>query len=269
MKISRGRALTALALTFTLTVGEALRSHGYQTFYSGKWHLGGPGYLPQDQGFEVVVDDASLGSPGKDPLVGDRLTESALKFLDARDAARPFFRSDDPLQASGTGAREVVVLLDQSYSMAYGDRWERARTAAREALNGLGPSDRGSVVLFSSNAEINTLVFNAGLLNAPQSATNPVPCVALPCPIAVAVTNGPAEAIQHLNSDFGLFVQDTWTMDRLTLNFGGRYDKFNASIPAQSAAAVGATQSGSNPPTSSNGKTSCGVACFLPVRPTR
>ena len=88
---------------------------------------------------------------------------------------------------------------------------------------------------FTSNAEVNTLVFNAGLLNAPQSATNPVPCVALPCPIAVAVQNGPATGEQHLNTDLGFFVQDTWTVDRLTLNVGGRYDMFNASIPAQSS----------------------------------
>ncbi len=89
---------------------------------------------------------------------------------------------------------------------------------------------------FTSNAEINTLVFNAGLFNAPASATNPVPCVALPCPIAVAVANGPARAEQKLNTDLGFFVQDTWTIDRLTLNVGGRYDMFNASIPAQSSA---------------------------------
>jgi len=68
--------------------------------------------------------------------------------------ARPFFRRTDAATAPGVGAREVVVLLDQSYSMAYGDRWDRARAAARDALNALGPSDRGSVVLFSSNAEI-------------------------------------------------------------------------------------------------------------------
>ena len=85
---------------------------------------------------------------------------------------------------------------------------------------------------FSSNAEINTLVFNAGLLNAPASATNPVPCVSLPCPIAVTVQNGPATAEQKLNTDLGFFVQDTWTINRLTLNIGGRYDMFNASIPA-------------------------------------
>jgi hypothetical protein len=88
---------------------------------------------------------------------------------------------------------------------------------------------------FTANSEINTLVFNNGLLNAPQSATNPVPCIALPCPIAAVVQNGPARAEQHLNTDLGIFVQDTWTMNRLTLNIGGRYDWFNASIPPESS----------------------------------
>jgi hypothetical protein len=90
---------------------------------------------------------------------------------------------------------------------------------------------------FSSNGQINTLVFNNGLLGAPASATNPVPCVALPCPIAVAVTNGATTAQQKVKSDLGFFVQDTWTMDKLTLNLGARYDHFNAMVPAQSAPA--------------------------------
>src|SRR5688572_24385397 len=68
--------------------------------------------------------------------------------------ARPFLQQQDAAAAAGVGAREVVVLLDQSYSMGYGDRWERARSAAYDAIRGLGPSDRGSVVLFSSGAEI-------------------------------------------------------------------------------------------------------------------
>jgi hypothetical protein len=89
---------------------------------------------------------------------------------------------------------------------------------------------------FSSNFQINTLAFDARLLGAPAGATNPVPCVALPCPAGVVVTNGPATAEQKLNTDLGFFVQDTWTIDRLTLNVGGRYDLFNASIPAQSSA---------------------------------
>src|SRR5688500_7070190 len=91
---------------------------------------------------------------------------------------------------------------------------------------------------FSSNFQINTLAFDARLLGAPLGATNPVPCVALPCPAGVVVTNGPATAEQKLNTDLGFFVQDTWTIDRLTLNVGGRYDIFNASIPPQSSAAA-------------------------------
>jgi hypothetical protein len=90
---------------------------------------------------------------------------------------------------------------------------------------------------FSSNAQINTLVFNSGLLGAPASATNPVPCRSLPCPIAVAVANGPTTAEQKVNSDFGIFAQDTWTLRQLTINVGGRYDHFNASVPAQAAPA--------------------------------
>jgi hypothetical protein len=90
---------------------------------------------------------------------------------------------------------------------------------------------------FTANSEVNTLVFNAGLLGAPQSATNPVPCTSLPCPIAIAVSNGPTTLQQKLNTDLGFFVQDTWTIDRLTLNVGGRYDTFNASVPAQSSPA--------------------------------
>lgn len=90
---------------------------------------------------------------------------------------------------------------------------------------------------FSSNAQINTLVFNNGLLGAPASATNPIPCTALPCPIGVAVHNGPTTAQQKVKNDLGFFIQDTWTIDKLTLNLGGRFDHFNAMVPAQSAPA--------------------------------
>jgi hypothetical protein len=68
--------------------------------------------------------------------------------------ARPFFDNVDPAGGGTLGAREVVILLDQSYSVGYGDRWERARAAANEVVNGLGASDRGSLVLFSTGAEI-------------------------------------------------------------------------------------------------------------------
>ena len=68
--------------------------------------------------------------------------------------ARPFLRRANPGAAGGSGAREVVVLIDQSYSMGYGDRWQRALSAARDAVNKLGASDRGSIVFFAAGAEV-------------------------------------------------------------------------------------------------------------------
>jgi hypothetical protein len=68
--------------------------------------------------------------------------------------ARPFIeRSDGAILGGGTGDREVVVLLDRSYSMAYGDRWERAVAAGLDAVNGLQPGDRGTVIVFDESAE--------------------------------------------------------------------------------------------------------------------
>ena len=56
-------------------------------------------------------------------------------------------------------------------------------------------------------------------------------------PFQVAVYNTPTTGIQNVNSDLGLYGQDTWTMKRLTLNYGARFDHFNASVPAESAPA--------------------------------
>ena len=69
--------------------------------------------------------------------------------------ARPFLHQNGVAAAVGGGAREVVVLLDQSASMGYGDHWDRAREAARNAVRGLGTDDRATLVLFSRNAEEN------------------------------------------------------------------------------------------------------------------
>jgi aerotolerance regulator-like protein/VWA domain-containing protein len=68
--------------------------------------------------------------------------------------ARPFFRRDAGVGGAGPGAtREVVVLLDRSYSMGYGDRWTRAQAAARRTVDGLRPGDRATVVVFDESAE--------------------------------------------------------------------------------------------------------------------
>ena len=67
--------------------------------------------------------------------------------------ARPFFRHSAIAAAAAGGSRELVVLLDQSASMGYGDHWQRAQAAAREAVRSLAADERATLVLFGRNAE--------------------------------------------------------------------------------------------------------------------
>ncbi len=70
--------------------------------------------------------------------------------------ARPFFRQGAAaLAAAAGGSREIVILLDQSASMGYGDHWERARNAARDLVRSLSGDDKATLVLFGRNAEEN------------------------------------------------------------------------------------------------------------------
>ncbi len=68
--------------------------------------------------------------------------------------ARPFVKRPAPAMSGASGPREVVLLVDRSYSMGYGDHWERARAAARRAVRALGVDDRASLIFFATGAEL-------------------------------------------------------------------------------------------------------------------
>ncbi len=46
-----------------VTIPEALKEHGYATFFAGKWHLGPEGFWPEDQGFDVNKGGHDRGGP--------------------------------------------------------------------------------------------------------------------------------------------------------------------------------------------------------------
>ena len=89
-----------------VTIAEELKSHGYQTFFAGKWHLGNEGHWPTDQGFDINIGGHHRGSPPggyyspwnnpalkskkKDEYLTERLTEESTLFLEKRDADKPF-----------------------------------------------------------------------------------------------------------------------------------------------------------------------------------
>ena len=91
-----------------VTIAEALRKHGYATFFAGKWHLGGEGFYPEDQGFDVNIGGHEAGSPPggyyapwKNPKLDanfdgeyltERLTAETNQFLAAQaENGQPFF----------------------------------------------------------------------------------------------------------------------------------------------------------------------------------
>ncbi|MDF1739655.1 MAG: sulfatase [Verrucomicrobiales bacterium] len=46
-----------------VTIAETLKENGYKTFFAGKWHLGGEGYYPTDQGFDINIGGHEAGGP--------------------------------------------------------------------------------------------------------------------------------------------------------------------------------------------------------------
>ncbi len=93
-----------------VTIAEALKANGYVTGFIGKWHLGGQGFEPQKQGFDVNIGGEHIGTtrsyfapfknksgvmPGLEDApdgqyLTDRVTLDAEKFLTA-NKDKPFF----------------------------------------------------------------------------------------------------------------------------------------------------------------------------------
>jgi len=90
-----------------VTIAEAIKPAGYVSASIGKWHLGNdPQFGPTGQGFDVNAGGYSAGHPKKGYFVPynnpklpdgpqgeyltDRLTDEALKFIEA-NKSRPFF----------------------------------------------------------------------------------------------------------------------------------------------------------------------------------
>jgi len=75
-----------------ITLAEALGRQGYATACVGKWHLGGKGFLPTEQGFEVYHPGLAVTVPS-DTEGGKGeydLTRAAIQFIET-NRARPFF----------------------------------------------------------------------------------------------------------------------------------------------------------------------------------
>ncbi len=70
-----------------ITVAELLKPLGYTSAYIGKWHLGGRGHLPTDQGFDENYGGWDYGQPPSyfDPYVARPRLPMGIPTLEPRD----------------------------------------------------------------------------------------------------------------------------------------------------------------------------------------
>ena len=122
------------------TIAEHFKAAGYATGFVGKWHLGGEGFLPQDQGFDLNVGGHAAGHPAsyfwpyaregssywdvpdledgeEGEYLTDRLTDEAISFVEDH-SGEPFFlvlshySIHTPIQAKPSYQAEEQARLD-------------------------------------------------------------------------------------------------------------------------------------------------------------
>ncbi len=170
-----------------ITIAETLQSAGYVTGSVGKWHLGGTGFLPEDQGFDVNVAGTAAGSPAggyylpnkmnlpgarRGEYLTDRLSLEGCRFIRAnRD--KPFFLylSHHSVHTPIQGKPELVEKYKRKFAAA-----EVRKNAAYAAMMQSADESVGRVIDTLDELEIaeRTIVFfmsdNGGLSGVTSNA---------------------------------------------------------------------------------------------------
>ena len=195
----------ALALE-EVTVAELLRGAGYTTGHVGKWHLGGKGYWPEDQGFDFNAGGCAIGQPksyfwpqwGENPPIegtsegqylADRLTDIACGFIE-KNRERPFFLNfchysvHMPLEAKPDKVAKYEAKLEahppqpggqaNAVYAAMVESVDESIGRLMETLQRCGIADKTLVLFFSDNGGLSSLEGNQKFVpptsNAPLRA---------------------------------------------------------------------------------------------------
>ena len=148
-----------------VTIAELLHDAGYATGLFGKWHLGGPGFEPEKQGFDVAVSPRADNDPTRD--TGGKgefaITAAASKFIEDHQD-RPFFcyvphnNPHIPLAA----APGLIEKNRDAFHPVYAAMIETLDAAVGQLLakvDSLGMADRTIVVFTSDNGGLHVLEF--------------------------------------------------------------------------------------------------------------
>lgn len=139
------------------TLGECFKELGYATGYVGKWHLGGEGFLPTDQGFDLyhpgkenTKPSATEGGKGEYDL-----TAAAIQFVKT-NRHRPFllYLSHNNPHIPYTAAAERIANNRDAFQPTYAAVIETLDDAVGRLLTNLNElqlADSTVVVFMSDN----------------------------------------------------------------------------------------------------------------------
>ena len=178
--VTTPRTATELRLT-EITIAEALKPAGYRSASVGKWHLGGEGFYPTDQGFDVNAGGNQSGSPPRSPkpyfgpfelpnlsakegdFLPELLTKAVVGFIE-QNKANPFFiyfphySVHLPLGAPEADVARHRAKADGRYEPTYAamvEAMDRSVGSVLDAIDNAGVADRTLVIFFSDNGGLN------------------------------------------------------------------------------------------------------------------
>jgi arylsulfatase A-like enzyme len=174
--ITTPRTATELKLAET-TIAERLKPAGYRSASVGKWHLGGKGFWPTDQGFDINIGGTESGSPPRSPkpyfgpfelpnlkagpgeFLTEKLTEAASGFI-AQNGANPFllylshYAVHTPLGARDAGIARHKEKARGRYNPVYAAMVESLDESVGQVLAAIdraGVADHTMVMFFGDN----------------------------------------------------------------------------------------------------------------------
>jgi arylsulfatase A-like enzyme len=146
-----------------VTVAELLRDAGYATGLFGKWHLGGPGFGPTEQGFDVAVSPPAdtpptLKTGGKGEYL---ITAAAEQFIeDHRGTAFFCYVPHNCPHIALAAAPELVEKNADSFHPVYAAMIETLDDAVGRLMakvDSLGLTDRTVFIFTSDNGGLHVL----------------------------------------------------------------------------------------------------------------
>ncbi|MCL5745877.1 MAG: sulfatase, partial [Acidobacteria bacterium] len=159
------------------TIAEKLKPAGYRSASVGKWHLGGEGFYPTDQGFDVNIGGNHTGSPPRSPkpyfgpfelpnlkagpgeFLTEKLTQAAAGFI-AQNSANPFllylphYAVHIPLGARDADVARHKEKAQGRYNPVYAAMVESLDEGVGQVLTAIdrtGMADRTMVMFFADN----------------------------------------------------------------------------------------------------------------------